>query len=151
MGGLVAKKVILLRIQLRTQSFINACNSLIYKALVPNIKAMVFFGTPHRGAEKAELLSRILGVTLSQKIFVQQLRRNSESIQEINNLFRDNSLSVSLISYYEQGGMTGFGVYDTHRYNSLVDHCSDRICDIGLPRRKMCAVEWKSCGNHAIS
>ena len=55
MRGLVAKKVNLYHKWLTRQAVINACNSRIYKDVVASVKALVFLGTPHRGAEKAEL------------------------------------------------------------------------------------------------
>lgn len=71
---------------------------------------MIFLGTPHRGADLAKLLSDVLEITFSKKIFVEQLRSNSEFIQEINDAFRDRSESLDLISYYESRGIRGGGV-----------------------------------------
>ena len=70
----------------------------------------MFLGTPHRGADLANLLSKLLMVFFSQKIFVDQLRSNSEIIKEINNAFRDRSELLDLISYYESEGMNTAGV-----------------------------------------
>lgn len=76
-----------------------------------NAKGILFLGTPHRGADLAGLLNSILKVTLSQKTFVKQIESNSDSIQDINNLFRKPSKSLRLISYYESKGIPGLGVH----------------------------------------
>jgi hypothetical protein len=70
----------------------------------------MFLGTPHRGADLAPLLSNLLSVSFSQKIFVEQLRENSELIQEINNQFRHRVQSLELVSFYESTGVRGLGV-----------------------------------------
>jgi hypothetical protein len=77
----------------------------LYTNIVENSKALVFLGTPHRGSGLAELLSNLLSVMFSRKIFVDQLRINSEMIQEINDAFQDRSQHFHLISYYESNAM----------------------------------------------
>lgn len=70
----------------------------------------MFLGTPHRGADHASLLNRLLEASFSGKTFVNQLCPNSELIQEINDAFRHRSESLQLISYYESRGVQGLGV-----------------------------------------
>jgi hypothetical protein len=95
---------------LMSQAVVNAYVNQLYAGMVGNIKAIVFLGTPHRGADSAQLLSTILTATLSSKIFVKQLRPKSEAIQEINKAFRDRSLSLTMISYFESKAMPTLGV-----------------------------------------
>ena len=95
---------------LKTQAIINAYNNTSYSRIKDNVKAIIFIGTPHRGADLAALLGNVLTVTLSRKPFVDQLRSDSESIQEINNLFRDRTTSLDLVSFYESLGIHGLGV-----------------------------------------
>lgn len=70
----------------------------------------MFLGTPHRGADLARVLNRLLNITFARQIFVDQLCPNSEVISEINDAFRDRSLQLDLISYYESTGIRGVGV-----------------------------------------
>jgi hypothetical protein len=93
------------------QAIINGYNDKSYKSIIDNTKAIIFLGTPHRGADYAGLLNGLLQVSFSSKDFVRQLRPNSELIQEVNNAFRDRSESLQLVSYYESTGMQGLGVY----------------------------------------
>lgn len=111
MGGLVVKKVpIFTPIFLTCQAIINAYNDRLYTNIVKNTKAIIFLGTPHRGADLANHLSKLLLISFAKKIFVNQLRPESETIEEINNSFRDRSESLELISYYESTGISPTGV-----------------------------------------
>jgi len=57
-----------------------------------------------------KLLSNILTATLSQRIYVNQLQRESETVQEINQAFLDRSVSLELVSFYESTAMRLIGV-----------------------------------------
>lgn len=75
------------------------------------MKGIVFIGTPHRGSDLAKLLKNLLAATFAQRTFVSQLGPNSEMIMEINRAFRDRSVSLELVSFYESTGVRGIGVY----------------------------------------
>jgi len=93
------------------QALIDAHNDRCYSRVLKNVKAIVFIGTPHRGADSASLLSNLLFISFSEKIFVDQLRVKSELIQGINDQFRDRSESLELISFSESKEMRGLGVF----------------------------------------
>ena len=79
----------------------------------------MFLGTPHRGADMATLLKNILGATFSTRIYVNQLQRESETIQEINQAFLDRAVSLKLVSFYESTAMRRMGVnLGVNRFNS---------------------------------
>jgi triacylglycerol esterase/lipase EstA (alpha/beta hydrolase family) len=113
MGGLVVKKVYIdpLSLTKRTQALIDAHNDRAYARVLKNVKSIIFFGTPHRGADLASLLSNLLFVSFARRMFVEQLRVNSDLIQGINDQFRDRSESLELVSFYESKEMRGLGVY----------------------------------------
>jgi len=92
------------------KAIIDAHNDPIYVNILENVKGIVFIGTPHRGAELANILSNLLMATFSRKIFVDQLRGNCETIREINHAFRGRSLSMELVSFWESTAMRGIGV-----------------------------------------
>ena len=73
------------------------------KSLADRVHGIVFLATPHRGADSATLLSKILRTSLlhSQKPFVSDLERNSGAIQSINDEFRHYSSALELRSFYE--------------------------------------------------
>ena len=126
-------------------AIINAYNDCTYGNVVENAKAIVFLGTPHRGADLDGLLSSLFNITLSRRLFVDQLRANSEMIQEINDAFRDRSESLQLISYYESKAMRG----DKVRSLTLSDITFQVIVSkdsatLGFPRERSSPLN----GNH---
>ena len=58
----------------------------------------------------ATLLKNILKVAFSARIYVNQLERESEMIQEINQAFLDRSISLKLMSFYESMRETRMGI-----------------------------------------
>ena len=117
------------------QAIINVYNNCPYTNIVDNTKAIIFLGTPHHRADLANLLSNLLLVSFSGKIFVDQLHLNSKTIQEINNAFRDRSESLDLISYYESEGMNTAGVSFQHIHlSNFTDNRSKRFSNIGSSR-----------------
>ena len=99
----------------RLQALIDAHNDQCYSRVLNNIKAIVFLGTPHGGANLASLLRNLLLISFSQRIFVDQLRVKSELIQGINDQFQDFSESLELVSFYESKEMRGLGVPTLHK------------------------------------
>jgi len=119
MGGLVVKKVHIDHLFSNEQAIIDAYNDRSYGRVLRNIKAIVFLGTPHRGSDLAKLLSNILSISFSQKVFVEQLRGRSDLIRGINDQFRDRSESLELVSFYESKEMPVIGVLGAK--SSLID------------------------------
>jgi hypothetical protein len=81
-----------------------------YVRILDNIKAILFLATPHRGANFAALLSKVLSISFSRKIFVEQLQWNSPVIAIINDYFRERSRSLELVSFSESTGVLGMDV-----------------------------------------
>ena len=124
MGGLVVKKVSIFLFQVLTfQAIVNAYNDPSYNNIFKNSKAIVFLGTPHRGANLANFLSNLLAISFSRKIFVKQLGANSEMIEEINNAFRHRS-NLELISFCESQAIHGVGVSSTYFTSNVTDSSS---------------------------
>ncbi|KAK5453601.1 hypothetical protein LTS15_006787 [Exophiala xenobiotica] len=92
MGGLVVKK-----------AFILGQHDEHYQEIIRAVSAIVFLSTPHRGSNLAEALNRILSVCigLSPKQFVSEIAINSQTLQEINEQFRNLAPSVSIVSFFE--------------------------------------------------
>ena len=72
-----------------------------YQALARRIRAIFFLATPHRGADLAQVLSRILNVSPGARTFVKDLHRNSLATQSINEEFPQYSQDLRLYSFYE--------------------------------------------------
>lgn len=93
MGGLVVKKACIL-----------GQNDAQYRDLIDLTRAIVFLSTPHRGTNLAEILNRILSVSVfnhSAKQYVSELNRNSSALHEINEQFKNIAPRLQLASLYE--------------------------------------------------
>lgn len=86
------KKAYLLALQDRNYSIIAKC-----------FYGIIFLGTPHRGADNAQMLQNILRVSLRgpPKAYVDDLMRNSAMLQAINEEFRHVQENLKLVSFYE--------------------------------------------------
>ncbi|CAA9958491.1 WD40 repeat-containing protein [Pyrenophora teres f. maculata] len=93
MGGLVVKK-----------AYILGQNDEEYSDIVKSVNAIIFLSTPHRGSNLAELLNRILSVSIlrySPKQYVTDLQKNSLALEEINEQFRKFAPKLKIVSFYE--------------------------------------------------
>jgi len=72
--------------------------------IISSISAIVFLATPHRGTSLAEILNRILAVSIfthSSKQYIADLNRNSPALEEINEQFRHIAPRLRIVSFYE--------------------------------------------------
>jgi WD40 repeat protein len=90
MGGLVIKRAYILAKQ--KEEFFSIAN---------RVRAVFFLATPHRGADLAQLLTRILSLSPGQRPFVGDLHRNSFATQSINDEFPHYCQELQLYSFYE--------------------------------------------------
>ncbi|KAI4124107.1 MAG: hypothetical protein LQ338_004979 [Usnochroma carphineum] len=93
MGGLVVKK-----------AFILGQNDTQYRQTIVSTCAILFLSTPHRGTNLAELLNRILTVSVfnhSAKQYIAELKQNSPALQDINEQFRNIAPRMQIFSFFE--------------------------------------------------
>ncbi|KAI4143733.1 MAG: hypothetical protein LQ341_002834 [Variospora aurantia] len=93
MGGLVVKK-----------AFILGQNDNQYRQMLASTNGILFLSTPHRGTNLAELLNRILAVSLfnhSAKQYIAELKQNSPALQDINEQFRNIAPRLQIFSFFE--------------------------------------------------
>jgi len=74
-----------------------------YQAIFNQVQGIVFLGTPHKGADLAALLSNILNVSFSQRIYVNQLRKDGKLIETLTDSFNPliEGSRIELISFFE--------------------------------------------------
>ena len=95
------------------QAYIVGRSDEQYASIVSQIQGMLFLATPHRGSASADTLNNILRTTpgLSAKLYISELERSSNSLQDINEQFRTTCTNVELVSLYEtQRTNMGLGV-----------------------------------------
>ncbi|PGH14324.1 hypothetical protein AJ79_03146 [Helicocarpus griseus UAMH5409] len=93
MGGLVFKKAVL-----------QGHNDDEFKEPVSQVKAVLFLATPHRGSNLAEVLNRILSVSIfnhTPKQYLNELKENSPFIEDVNEEFRKHASRMQIFSFYE--------------------------------------------------
>lgn len=90
MGGLVIKKAFILARQIAE-----------FESIARRVRAIFFLATPHRGADIATLLTKMLYVSSGPRPFVQDLHRNSLATQSINDEFPQHCQDLQLYSFYE--------------------------------------------------
>jgi WD40 repeat protein len=90
MGGLVIKKAFILANQLHE-----------YESVARRVRSIFFLATPHRGANLATTLSKLLAVSSGARPFVQDLHPRSLATQTINDEFPRYCQQLQLFSFYE--------------------------------------------------
>jgi WD40 repeat protein len=90
MGGLVAK-----------EAYVLARETTRYSRVGSSLRSIFFLATPHRGADLAHTLSRILKVCPGTRPSVTDLIPASDAIQAINESFPRYSDKLQLHSFYE--------------------------------------------------
>ena len=70
--------------------------------MIKAVRGIVFLATPHRGANLAEVLNKLLSATLrSPKQYISDLQRSSARITDINDQFKLYQEKVQLVSFFE--------------------------------------------------
>jgi len=74
-----------------------------YEPIMKSVSAILFMSTPHRGTNLAETLNRILQVSFvsTPRQYINDLVKNSSTIQKINEQFRHLAPKLSIVSFYE--------------------------------------------------
>ena len=90
MGGLLIKRAYILAKQKKE-----------FQPIAERTRAILFLATPHRGADLAQLLSKILSLSPGPRPFVEDLHRNSLTTQSINDEFPQHCQDLQLFSFYE--------------------------------------------------
>ncbi|KAL8813851.1 MAG: hypothetical protein Q9223_006887 [Gallowayella weberi] len=129
MGGLVIKR-----------AYILAQQKDHYATTAGRIQAIYFLATPHRGADLAQLLTKILNVTSGERPFVTDLHRNSLATQSINDEFPQYSQDIQLFSFYETLP-TSYGVGKSlvvDKDLAVLNYVNERTAYLNANHRDVC-------------
>ncbi|KAL8895234.1 MAG: hypothetical protein Q9192_003767 [Flavoplaca navasiana] len=139
MGGLVIKRAYILAQQ--KEDFVSTAR---------RIQAIFFLATPHRGADLAQLLTKILNIASGQRPFVADLHRNSLATQSINDEFPQYSQDLQLFSFYETLP-TSFGVGKSlvvDKDLAILNYVNERTAYLNANHRDVCKYANQSDPNY---
>jgi WD40 repeat protein len=138
-GGLVIKKAYILARQFTE-----------YTTLAERVRAIFFLGTPHRGADIASLLTKILHATSGVRPFVQDSHCNFSVTQSINDEFPQHCQNLQLFSFYETvptSYIVGKGlVVDKHL--AVLGYSNERTAYINANHRDICKYSSQTDPNY---
>lgn len=134
MGGIVIKKTLLL-----------AQRDPHGQKLVGRFHSMFFLATPHRGADSAKLLKKLLTVT-SKKAYVEDLAPGSMSTQLINDEFRNAYQGVQLWSFFETIA-TSLGVI-VDKESAVIGLPGERVQLLNADHRGVCKFDTRHDSNY---
>lgn len=137
MGGIVTKKALLLAKQDPT-----------YANIANRIHSMFFLATPHRGANIAELLNKVLRVTPGQgsKAYVDSLLPNAEAVQAINDHFRHVSEGIHLSSFFETRPTTLGIIVD--KWSAILGYRGEETQLLNADHSNVCKFDSPSDNNY---
>ena len=139
MGGLVIKKAYILARQFTE-----------YNTLAERVRTIFFLATPHRGADLASLLTKVLHVTSGVRPFVQDLHRNSLATQSINDEFPQHCQNLQLFSFYETlptNYVVGKGLV-VDKDLAILGYPNERTAYVNANHREICKYSTPSDPNY---
>ncbi|TVY68623.1 Vegetative incompatibility protein HET-E-1, partial [Lachnellula suecica] len=139
MGGLVIKR-----------AFILAKQKEEFYSLAQRIGTILFLATPHRGADLAQLLTKMLNLSSGNRPFVTDLHRNSLATQSINDEFPQHCQELQLYSFYETLP-TSFGVTKSlvvDKDLATLGYANERTSYLNANHRDVCKYDDTSDPNY---
>jgi hypothetical protein len=131
MGGLVVKRAYILAKLPRQQAG--------FSSIASRVQAMLILATPHRGADDASLLSKILSLSLvGNKPFLADLHRNSHSTQSINDDFPALCQKLQLFSFYETLPAKWIGSIIVKQDLAVMGYDNERTAYLDADHRGVC-------------
>ena len=134
------------------RAFILAKQMDEFQSLAHRIRTIVFLATPHRGADLAQLLTKILYVSSGARPFVADLHRNSLATQSINDEFPQHCQNLQLYSFYESLP-TNYGVGKSlvvDKDLATLGYANERTAYLNANHREVCKFGSQSDPNYQI-
>ena len=141
MGGLVIKR-----------AYIMARQKEEYLSLAERFHTIIFLATPHRGADIAQSLSRVLNLSPGARPYVRDLHRNSLATQSINDEFPQHAHRLQLFSFYETLPMTlGIGkALVVEKDAAVLGYANETATYINANHREICKYASTDDSNYQV-
>lgn len=137
MGGLVIKKMVLLSRQ-----------DPLYQGIAARVHSIFFLATPHRGADSAQLLDKMLKIAVGhgKKAYVECLIPHSDAGHVINEGFRHAYQGIQLWSFFETVP-TSLGLV-VEKDSAVLGLPGERIQLLNADHRNVCKFEDQRDSNY---
>lgn len=137
LGGIVVKQVLF---QARLDP--------LYKSICERTVGIVFFGTPHRGSEKAaygKVLASVANAAMRQPSsrLLNALRTNSDSLMQLTSNFRFQLPRYQIVSFYEQRPMTMFSSLIVDKHSALLEVEGEEQIPVDANHSEMCKFDGR--------
>jgi pimeloyl-ACP methyl ester carboxylesterase len=146
MGGLVAKKACLL-----------AQQDAAFQDLASRFRTVVFLATPHRGSDGAHVINSVLRLSFAHapRQYIEDLERNSATLQSINEDFRHLADKLELYSFFETmktafliGGIGNVMIVD--KSSATLGYPRERRFPIQANHRGICKFDERTDPNYLL-
>jgi hypothetical protein len=86
----------------------------MYRKIFTRTVGIVFFATPHRGANLASTLRGIQTATFTGRLYVGDMAQGSQTVNRINNSFASHYRKFAFVSFWEstQTRLVGVGLLE---------------------------------------
>ncbi|CAI4218402.1 unnamed protein product [Parascedosporium putredinis] len=117
-----------------------------YWDIYNSTKAIVFFGTPHRGSDAAKWLDMLSTITSNvsgrpKSRFAELLQTHSNGLLEISEDFMPLASSFSIVSFYEEYGEGWWGKVIVGKSSAVMGLPNEDDIMISGTHRSMCRFE----------
>jgi len=146
MGGLIAK-----------QAVVSGSADPQFRHIINNVKGVVFFATPHRGADLAKVATSIDRVIRASQLgnrrkYMKELAPESDRIEDINRDFRHHLNRLFVLSFYEECPSTRIGdVIIVPRASAVLDSAGETSCGIHADHVSICKYPSSDCPQYRVA
>ncbi|KAI1157492.1 hypothetical protein F5B18DRAFT_644862 [Nemania serpens] len=115
----------------------------LYDDIASSTKGILFFATPHRGADVAKwvnMIACIAAFSLRQpkSKFIQAMESNSKDLMEISEDFRSIVDKYAIISFYEENVYPTLGTVVVEKYSAVMEVSHEEAVLMGGNHSEVC-------------
>ncbi|KAK4199522.1 protein SERAC1 [Triangularia verruculosa] len=120
-----------------------------FRDISTSTKGIVFFGTPHRGSDKAKWLGMLTAVTSTmtnrpESAFVEALQSNSDALLRISQDFQSLGKDYAIVSFYEEHAHRVLGSLVVDKLSAVMGLPHEEVMMLGGDHSAMCKFTGKT-------